>query len=299
MRVLSAGKREVVAVGFAPGGAALVGLYDWDGAFVWDPGSADPPRRCLPAGHFYPRALVFTPAGGLVRPAGPRLVAVDPATGDRSPLGPVADRSPVNDFALADGRVVLQAGSWHAPSLSAWHPAGDGWRPGWAEDVGGQAGGLALSPAGDRLAYLRLRSYRPWRYELAVRDAATGDPVAARDYPYRSFRRLHFRPDGRQLVAVCEMTLLVWDLDRDGPPRAVRNDSRKHFTAAAFHPSGRHLFTTSNDTTVTVWDAATWSPVARYTWEVGRLRSVAVSPDGAVAAAGSDKGQVVVWDVDL
>ena len=33
--------------------------------------------------------------------------------------------------------------------------------------------------------------------------------------------------------------------------------------------------------------------------DVGRLRSVAFSPDGALAAVGSDTGRVVVWDVDL
>ena len=36
-----------------------------------------------------------------------------------------------------------------------------------------------------------------------------------------------------------------------------------------------------------------------FTWDVGRLRSVAFSPDGTRAAVGSDTGKVVVWDVDL
>src|SRR5207253_1850182 len=33
--------------------------------------------------------------------------------------------------------------------------------------------------------------------------------------------------------------------------------------------------------------------------EVRKMRSIAFSPDGALAAAGSDTGKVVVWDVDL
>jgi WD40 repeat protein len=79
----------------------------------------------------------------------------------------------------------------------------------------------------------------------------------------------------------------------------VKNDTRQHFTAAAFHPSGRYLFTTSNDATVTVWDADGWVRVKRFAWDIGRLRSVAVSADGLLAAAGSDRGRVVVWDVDV
>jgi WD40 repeat protein len=40
--------------------------------------------------------------------------------------------------------------------------------------------------------------------------------------------------------------------------------------------------------------------VARtFTWDIGRMRSIAFSPDGALAAAGGDTGKVVVWDVDL
>ncbi len=81
-------------------------------------------------------------------------------------------------------------------------------------------------------------------------------------------------------------------------PITRTNTSRKHFTAAAFSPDGRLLATTSNDTTVTMWDTATWQPIRQYGWEIGKLRAVAFAPDGLTCAAGSDTGKVVLFDVD-
>ena len=87
--------------------------------------------------------------------------------------------------------------------------------------------------------------------------------------------------------------------DLGAPPRVIRNDKQRDFTGAAFHPSGRYLATTSTDETVKLYDTTTWDVARTFTWKVGKMRSIAFSPDGALAAAGSDRGKVVVWDVDL
>ena len=81
--------------------------------------------------------------------------------------------------------------------------------------------------------------------------------------------------------------------------RRIKNDSRKYFTGLAFHPSGRYLAAVSNDTTVKLYETESWDVATTYKWDVGRLRSVAFSHDGLLAAAGSSSGNVVVWDVDL
>ena len=87
--------------------------------------------------------------------------------------------------------------------------------------------------------------------------------------------------------------------DMGAEPITLRNDSRKEFTGLAFHPSGRFLAATSNDVTVKLYETATWAVAAAFNWDIGRLRSVAFSPDGMLAAAGGDKGKIVIWDVDV
>jgi hypothetical protein len=59
------------------------------------------------------------------------------------------------------------------------------------------------------------------------------------------------------------------------------------------------LVTASGDGQARYWDAADLSLIRGLKWGVGKLHAVAVSQDGAVAAAGGDKGQVVVGDVDV
>jgi WD40 repeat protein len=86
--------------------------------------------------------------------------------------------------------------------------------------------------------------------------------------------------------------------DFGAKPVRFRNDNRKEFTGLAFHPSGRFLAATSNDATVKLYDTSTWTVAAAFDWDIGRLRSIAFSPDGMLAAAGGDRGKIVVWDVD-
>ena len=61
----------------------------------------------------------------------------------------------------------------------------------------------------------------------------------------------------------------------------------------------RDLLVSQDKETVKLLDTATGTEARTFTWELGRMRSVCFSTDGTLAAAGSDKGQVVVWDVDL
>jgi WD40 repeat protein len=162
--------------------------------------------------------------------------------------------------------------------------------------------GLVMLPGGEKFATSDFGMHS--RGRVVVRSLATGAALATGYCPAFEHPELAVAPDGSLFVAQAKNMLYVWAGLAPGDRfvqagRQVRNDGRKHFTAIAFHPSGRYLAATSNDTTVKLYDTATWQVAKSFAWEVGRLRSVAFSPDGALAAAGSDTGKVVVWDVDL
>jgi WD40 repeat protein len=148
-----------------------------------------------------------------------------------------------------------------------------------------------------------------WRYEepsvrygpeYVTRDARAGKVVTSVAGTRGGFHSPVMSPDRRLIAGRWGGLVGVFQAEDMGAgPVRFRNDSRKEFTGLAFHPSGRFLAATSNDTTVKFYDTTTWAVAEAYTWGIGRLRSVAFSPDGMRAAAGGDAGKIVVWDVDL
>jgi len=132
---------------------------------------------------------------------------------------------------------------------------------------------------------------------LAFIDASTGNLI--RSIPVQAFAtgRCTVSPDGANVCYIASNALAVVPTV-DGPSQLF-NAGAKHLTDIAFHPSGRYLAATSNDATVKLYDTTTWQVAKTFTWNIGRMRSIAFSPDGMLAAAGSDTGKVVVWDVDV
>ncbi len=138
------------------------------------------------------------------------------------------------------------------------------------------------------------------RTYLYLLDGDTGELIRRHRCGYPCVDHFTGSPCGGYLVGVRQATLIVWDtaaLHR--PPRRWANDSRKQFTGVAFHPHGRYLLTASNDKSVKLWDLTCGQVVRSYDWSAGRMRSVAVAPDGLTAAAGSDENLVVIFDLDL
>lgn len=305
MRVFdTVGGTEVRALKFSPDGGLLAAAAALWGTVVHDLTSHTPPTRLGWDQGTDHVVIEFEPVGRvLVTLTRQGRTRFDPVNGTRLGVGP-QDPDAVGwlvSFAgSADGaRLVTVNQNPGVYPLTSWTAAGDGWVKQWSLDMD-LLSDPVVSPAGDRVAVVGVATHgNSVLLRLLIYDTATGKLVASGRYGYSLLSRPLYRPDGRQIVAARDMNLLIWDLRAPMKPALVRNDSRRRFTAAAYHPSGRYLFTTSNDATVTVWDTDTWARVKRFDWDIGPLRAVAVSPDGLLAAAGSDRGRVVVWDVDV
>lgn len=167
---------------------------------------------------------------------------------------------------------------------------------------------IAFLPAGDRFVTLDSKVWGPRNSQgsqLTVRAIADGKTV--QKVTCEGTDQLLSSPDGKWVVTRWGKSITIWRLDDLNHPyrSLVENQDPGWYVASffgpslAFHPSGRFLAATSNDATVKLYDTSNWSLANTYTWDVGRMRSVAFSPDGLLAAAGSDTGKVVVWDVDV
>jgi WD40 repeat protein len=138
------------------------------------------------------------------------------------------------------------------------------------------------------------------RERLAVRSRADGRLLHASPTVWiDSEMRVTGSPWSEFVVIQKQRELRVYRCDDlAAPPHVIRNGKRRNFTGVAFHPSGRYLAATSTDKTVTFFDT-TWAVARTFSWNIGKMRSVCFSLDCALAAAGSDEGKVIVWDVDV
>jgi WD40 repeat protein len=136
------------------------------------------------------------------------------------------------------------------------------------------------------------------RYAIRLSDPCTGEVRGELRGHSRRVVELAFSPDGRSLAAACMTALWVWDVGTGGPVCQL-SAQRQGFRAVAFTPDGCFLVAGRTDGTVRLHDTRTWAERAAFDWRIGPVMSLAVAPDGMRAAAGSNKGKVAVWDLDL
>ncbi len=134
-------------------------------------------------------------------------------------------------------------------------------------------------------------------YLVHIREFPSGQIVHSLDGWQQGVSHLAFSPSGAVLAGTAGPRLRIWEI-ASGRELALHKRGPKHFQGLSFTADGRYLTTVSNDETVRVWDAHSWQERKTFTWNIGKLLNITLDPEGFRAAAGSDKGQIIIWDLD-
>jgi len=141
-------------------------------------------------------------------------------------------------------------------------------------------GKLLIWAGGDR---------RVTRWDLTKQDFRTTMPCL------KAVRAVAMCPQCETFASTDDYGIRIHDA-RSLQLRHVLTGHKGRVDSLAYLPDGR-LLSGSWDNTVRIWDPMTGHELSCHNWEIGGIRAVAVSPDGLMAAAGSDRGTIVLWDL--
>jgi WD40 repeat protein len=298
MRVLQGPKQPIERLRFSPNSSGLAAETRYKPLY-WPTFDIARPRVFEPC---YSNGIDVLADGVhvlLFTKTGLRAYAPDDEDGSRIP-----GRGFVSSFACSptEPLVVVRGSQFR---WSGWRVGPDGkWDQLWEGKGGGRF--RPLFSAGGTRVFQQLQG----DYDMTTNtvgdgtveayDPRTGAPIEAVPSRGLILYSAVLSPDVRVIATTYMQEIGLFARAPEWEKRGtLRNDNKRHFTGIAFHPSGKYLAATSNDETVKLYDTATWEVARTFTWDVGKMRSIAFSPDGMLAAAGSEKGQVVVWDVDI
>ena len=160
---------------------------------------------------------------------------------------------------------------------------------------GGPVKGIAVAPAGDRVATAS------FDYSVILRAWPTGAEQAILYGHEAAANAVAFTPDGQRMVTVGDDGLvLIWPTAGPAERRepAVRLSGHQgKILQVAISPDGRLAATASWDGRVGLWSLDPPGPVVMLEGHDGPVNAVAFSPDGARLYSAGYDGTVRSWDV--
>lgn len=302
MLVWSGHKTKVRSLSFSPDGRRLASSAEQVNVKLWDATSG------AAAGELKGRwgatsGVAFSPDGTLIATAtsSSYVVLWDAETQITKAVGSTSGARYGPAFA-ADASCVAAVGwdtvsVWNDPAKPrpASFMAHNRWRPDAVyqpkQTTPGYFDSVAFAPDGRWVA-----ANGPLR--AVVWDRATGAVRRQISHPNtNALTVVAFAPDGR-LAFTHSKVVEIHSLDEDGSDPVVLVGHTLFVRAIGFTPDGGTVMTAASDGTVRFWDARTGAPGRVFDWGIGRVYSAAFAPGGLTCAAGGEKGQIVVWDVD-
>jgi WD40 repeat protein len=217
--------------------------------------------------------------------------------GGASPIELVGHRGIVRALAVLPGGRVVSGGDDRR--ILVWDPDADGAHAIELGHHGLQVRAVAAMPDGRVVT-----GGDDWRV-LLWDPRRVGVPPIGLNGHRGMIRALAVLPDGRVLSAADDRRVLLWEPDTQGAPPVELGGHQGMIRALAVLPDGR-VVSADDDGRIRIWNPATDS--MRYRWRSGvlagtlvglarhpgRLRALAVLPDGRLISAGDD--WMRVWD---
>ncbi len=112
---------------------------------------------------------------------------------------------------------------------------------------------------------------------------------------------LAFSPDSKLLAAGTGTTglqgsALLYSTTTGKHLQTLSGQQKDIITNLAFAPDGKTLATASYDSTIQLWDTATWTPIHKLTGHTGAVHSVSWAPDNRTLASASADHSIKIWD---
>jgi WD40 repeat protein/serine/threonine protein kinase len=131
---------------------------------------------------------------------------------------------------------------------------------------------------------------------VLLRDADTGNEVAAMQGHTDRVKAITFRPDGERIAsASLDGTVRVWDLAKKETELVLKHPGKVH--GICYSRDGSVLASGCEDGKVRLWDATTGSLLEELEGHTGSVACVKFAPKGNLLASGGDDKTVRVWDV--